>query len=182
MSGLYGVVEGQRRAREWLPHLRTPGQRVVLGVMLAFCGLDGLIQPTYGQIAELAGYHPSSARKIVGQLERMGALMRAGERPVLDAEGVARGGRVIVWSIPTRASEGAHGNTSQPRRAAIPSAPFNGSKRASRGAPLKVGKLKSLEHTTGGVAERFEPSQCPHNAKDDEGYCTACWTQFERVR
>jgi hypothetical protein len=44
--------------------------------------------------------------------------MRVGERPVLSSEGIARGGRIVVWSIPKRASEG---------------------------APLKVEKLKASE-------------------------------------
>ena len=77
-------------------------------------------------------------RKILGQLEELGALMRVGERPRLDSGGVAHGGQLIIWSIPKRASEGAGGVGSQARPDAVPSAPKPGAKRASEGAPLKV--------------------------------------------
>ena len=175
---LYGVLEAQRRCREWMPHLKTNGQTAVYGALLTFFSMDGTATPSYPQIAELVRMHPSSVRKILGQLEELGALMRVGERPRLDSRGIAHGARLVIWSIPTRASEGAGGVDSQARPNAIPSAPKRGSKRALRGAPLKVEKLRgSKEPKTDPSPERNNPKDCSHQATDDEGYCAGCLTQ-----
>ncbi|MEX1037866.1 MAG: hypothetical protein WDZ96_03305 [Acidimicrobiia bacterium] len=104
MSDSYGIVEAQRRCRDWMPLLKTTGQRAVYGAMLAFFSIDGTSTPTNTQLAEVVGMHPSSVRKILGQLETIGALMRVGDRPVMSSAGVARGGRIVIWSIPKRAA------------------------------------------------------------------------------
>lgn len=152
----------------------------MLGVMMSFCGLDERIQPTYKQVADLAGMHPSSARRIAGQLEDIGALVRIGERPVLSAEGVARGGRVVIWSIPKRASQGAGRDIGQASTPSIPGASHIESRRAAEGATLKVERLKpQREHTTGGVAATYPKETCPHLPIDEDGWCTACLSQID---
>lgn len=143
MSDTYGVIEAQRRFRDWAPELKTLGQRAVYGALLGFFSVDGTASPTYGQLAQLVGMHPSSVRKIIGQIEEIGAVMRVGDRPILSASGLAHGGRVVIWSFPKRASEGATGE-SHVRREPVPSAPRDRPKRASEGAPLNVEMLKAL--------------------------------------
>ena len=164
-DSLYGIVEANRRARGWFPELMTIGQRAVYGILLSFCGLDGQITPTYQQLAQLADMHQSSARRIVKQLETLEAIVRIGDRPVLTSGGIAKGGRIIIWSIPPAPSE-AHLANSQARSRAIPSAPKTTSKRALRGAPLKVE-----------VEKKLQTDECPHIPIDEDGYCTACSTQ-----
>ncbi len=157
----YGVVEAQRRFREWMPYLKTLGQRAVYGALLSFFSIDGTATPTASQLAKLVRMHPASVRKIMRQLEEIGAVVRVGERPNLTAAGVARGGRIPVFSIPKRASEGASGD-SQARSEAIPSAPKRVPKRASKGAQLNVEKLnvecqgEEEEKETGPVRETGE--------------------------
>ena len=100
MSELYGYAEAERRARTWMPLLKTVGQRVVYGAMLMFCGIDGRLSPSSTQLAKNAGYHPTSVRRIRKGLEDIGCLVRVGSVPLLNAQGVAHGSKIIVYSIP----------------------------------------------------------------------------------
>lgn len=165
----YGVIEAQRRFRAWMPQLTTHGQSSVYGAMLGFFSIDGTATPTVPQLAALVRMHPESVRKILRQLETIGALMRVGDRPVQSADGVARGGRVPVWSIPNQASEGLPGMESQPSREPIPTKPRKHPNQASEGLPLNVERLKE--------AESLDPKTCPHVPVDSDGYCTACKTE-----
>ena len=122
----FGVVEAQRRFRYWSPTLATTGQRAVYGAMLAFAGMDSVITPTYDQLAGTVGMHPSSVRRIVGELEQRGALMRVGDRPVTTGAGVAKGGRIPKWAIPPAPLK-AHLESPD---SDSPSAPCDGPKRA----------------------------------------------------
>jgi hypothetical protein len=171
----YGVVEAQRRAREWFPLLRTPGQRIVFGVLLAFFSLDGTATPTATAVAGLAGMHPQSVRKSLKQLEEIGAIARVGDRANLNADGIARGSRIAIWTIPNCADRLAW-ESAQLRPEPIPPAPKRVSRRASGGSPLKVEKLND-DWTTGGTAEPYSPDRCPHHPVDADGYCTGCHSQ-----
>ncbi len=175
MAETYGIVEIVIRARGWHPEMRTLGQLAVFGVMLTFCDQKiGIFTPTYPQIAQLTGLHPSSVRRIVKELETVGALTRVGRRSVLTAEGIARGGNIPIWSVPPAPLD-AHPGDSHARPNHTPPAPKQGSTRASEGAPLKREKLK--ESKTDPSPKKLDHRSCPHRAMDTEGWCTACGTQ-----
>ena len=126
-----------------------------------FCNLDGTFTPTYGQVAELVDMNPNSVRRITRRLWELGALIRVADRPVIN-EGIARGGRIPVWSIPLAPSE-ARLEDPHSRPKAVPSAPKRAPTRASKGAPLRV--------------EKLNPAGCSHpNPEDPDGYCYDCDT------
>lgn len=159
----YGVIEAQRRFRAWMPTLDTHGQREVYGAVLGYFSIDGTATPTAEQLATLCSMHVQSVRRILRQLIEFGALVEVGRRPVLNREGIARGGSVAIWTIPPAPSGvqvGVSEMDSHPRPVAIPPAPKSRPTRAPEGAPLKVEKLKA--------------ANCSHSAMDEDGYCTAC--------
>ena len=178
MADTYGIVEIVIRARGWHPEMRTLGQLAVFGVMLTFCDQKtGTFTPTNPQVAEATGLHPSSVRRIVKELETVGALTRVGQRSVRTAEGIARGGNIPIWSVPPAPSD-AHSGNPHPRPNNTPPAPKQGSTRAPEGAPLKVEKLKEeKESKTDPSPKKLDPQTCRHRAKDEDGYCTACGSQ-----
>ena len=161
-SDTYGVVEAQIRFRQWMPQLKTTGQRAVYGAMLGYFGIDGRATPTARQLAALTRFTSRSVRRIIVQLEEIGALMRVGERPVVSSDGVARGGRVVIWSIPIGPLEDLVGEEPQEDREPVPIGPRSTPNRTPEGPPLKVEKLKAAD--------------CLHRPIDTEGYCTACGT------
>ena len=174
MADTYGIIEALRRTRQWTPLLKTEGQRLVLLALASFCGTDGQIQPTSRQVADVTGYRSRSVRRIIPQLEDRGAIARIGERPVIDSDGIARGGRIIIWTIPIGPSEDLVGD-SQEDSNRIPIGAEPNPNRTLRGTTLKVEKLK--EHKTNPSPEKNDPQTCGHRVVDDDGYCTACASQ-----
>lgn len=164
----YGIIEAQRRFREWMPHLSNEGERTVYGALLSYFGMDGKATPTAAQLASLTDYQSRSVRRILQRLEKAGALMRVGSRPVADSHGLARGGSIPIWTIPSRTLEGPGGDSQQDPNP-IPAGPKRTSSRTELGHPLIVEKLK--------------PSDCRHLPIDEEGYCTACgtWTRGDGI-
>lgn len=182
MAG-YGIVEAARRARSWCPLLETEGQRLVLLTLVAFMRSDSVADPTSGQLRDVCGYHPSSIRRILGQLEELGAISPTGHRPVYDRDGVGRGGKVTLWMIPPAPSGAtvapaplaATVVNSHPRPGARPPAPSSTPTRASEGAPLRTEKLREEESTS-------SIEECDHDFGSGlPGFCSKCGASKRRI-
>jgi hypothetical protein len=185
MVDVYGLLKAAPDARGWLPTLSSEGQRLVLAVLTLHVGTEhSVASPSAEDLAKLCGFHPSSVRRILEQLEDGGVVTRVGSRPVF-VNGTAKGGRVPVWAVntapsnddPNRASEGAYGRGSQARPTSVPSAPYKRPKRASEGAPYEV--LKCLKG--GGDSRGSPPPLCPtcgsvleYDASKDVNVCPRC--------
>ncbi len=171
MAETYGLLEILRRARGWMPKLRTSGQRCVFGALIMFSDhRNGIFTPTYGQIADLTGYHESSVRRITKQIEAIGAIVRVGDRPVATAEGIARGGKVPLRSVPP-APPNARVDQTQRRNFDTPPAPRMSSTRSFGGTPLKVEELSESIFSSN---SKLDPAECDHRPVDEDGYCTKC--------
>ena len=172
-SDLYGAFETMRRARGWMPHLETPGQRAVYGAMLMFCSLDGRMSPSGPQIAHLTGLKETTVRNKLMELRNLGALVPVGHRPVLDADGIAKGGRIVRYSIPLSPD----GDTGEFPLSLdpVPLSPKRGPTVTPESDTLNNELLKrSKEHQTDPSPDRLNPDKCPHIAITDEGDCAAC--------
>jgi len=153
--------------------LRNSGQRSVFGALVMFCSQKtGVFTPTYGQVAHLTGFHESSVRRIVKELEEIGAVVRVDERSVLTAEGIARGGKVPIRTIPP-APQAARVGDYESRNTDTPPAPSSTATRSSDGAPLKNEKLTEAVFNSD---SKIPFDECDHRPMDDEGYCTKCET------
>ena len=131
LTATWGIVEGAQRARYWMPSLGTEGQRLILACVVLFMGADSTSGPTSGQLAEVSGFHASSVRRILGQLQERGVIVAVGTRPVYDSNGSGRGGKVTRWSIPPAPSEATvppapedEAESSHPRPTDVPPAPL----------------------------------------------------------
>ena len=149
-EGTFGIVEAAQRARAWAPLARTEGQRLVLLAVVCFVGRDSTASPTSAQLAQVTGYQPSSVRRILKQLESLGAIAQVGQRPVYDRDGAGRGGRVAVWQIPPAPLEDtvpllpvSDGGDHHPRPGATPLSPPGLPTVSSEGAPLGVEEVES---------------------------------------
>lgn len=150
----WGIVEGAQRARSWMPSLGTEGQRLILACVVLFMGADSTSGPTIGQLVAVSGFHRRSVRRLLNQLEELGALSLVGTRPVYDSKGVGRGGKVNLWTVPVAPDE-AHMGDSQWRPGARPGAPGSAASGAQLGAPLIV-DLVDKENLS--CAHEFEDS------------------------
>ena len=94
------MVEAGRRVRDhWARQCTTEGQQRVLMMLVLFTGKMSIAEPTAVQLAQCLGMHPGSVRRILQQLETLGAVTRVGTRPVYTSSGTAHGSKVPQWSI-----------------------------------------------------------------------------------
>ena len=178
MSDLYGSFEAMRRARGWMPHLETPGQRAVYGAMLMFCSLDGRMSPSGPQIAHLTGLKETTVRNKLMELRNLGALVPVGVRSTLNADGIAKGGRIVRYSIPLSPD----GDTGEFPLSLdpVPLSLKRGPTVTPESDTLKNELLKgSNEHKTGGRADPADPRTCPHPSKQrtDDDWCVRCHSE-----
>lgn len=173
MSDLYGAFEAMRRARGWMPYLDTPGQRAVYGAMLMFCSIDGRMSPSGPQIAHLTGLKETTVRNKLMELRNLGALVPVGVRSTLNADGIAKGGRIVRYSIPLSpdSDTGEFPLSLDP----VPLSLKRGSTVTPESDTLNNELLKgSNEHKTTPSPPKLSPDMCPHKAVTDEGDCAAC--------
>ena len=172
-SDLYGAFEAMRRARGWMPYLETPGQRAVYGAMLMFCSLDGRMSPSGPQLAYLTGLKETTVRNKLMELRNLGALVPVGVRSTLNADGIAKGGCIVRYSIPL-SPDGDTGEfplSSEP----VPPSPKRGPTVTPESDTLNSELLKgSKEHKTNPSPSKLNPDTCPHRAVTDDGDCAAC--------
>ena len=159
----WGIVEGAQRARDWMPLLGTEGQRLILACVVLFMNADSTSDPTIDQLVAVSRFHRRSVRRLLKQLEELGALSLAGTRPVHDSKGVGRGGKVNLWSVPPAPNEAhlalapntAQVGNSQVRPGEFPSAPGSAANGAQLGALLST-ELTEQENLS--CAHEFEDS------------------------
>ncbi len=145
-----------------------------------FCGINGRFSPSSTQLAENTEYNASSIRRIIkrGLEEEVGCLVRVGSFPVLNAQGVARGSKIIEYSIPVCPLEATLGDPDRVRDP-VPVSPKRGSSVSLRGNTLNSEVLNSDKREVFDSDKRNDPNECDHAPKDNEGYCTKCGTQVD---
>jgi len=98
MAG-FGIVEAAQRAREWMPRLNTPGQRLLLAGLVVYTGADSVAHPSVGQLSEFTGYQPRSVSRILAELIDLDVIAPISER--------SKGRQPTRWTIkPCPGSQG----------------------------------------------------------------------------